>query len=111
LTSAGLQDNDSSNKRDVETTTLYVRSEFTVLMAPGVDLLSATVRVINASGTPIRTFEVSAKSPWGGMRGGARERTRLNILQEQFVNLIRAELNDKDCVRIFGNREWTCDER
>ena len=107
----GLQTGDSSNTLDVEMTFIHVRSEFIAFIVPvGLDVLSATVTVNDAAGRALRRFDISANSSAGTNTHLAKERTRLDILNEHLALLVIAQLQGQGCVTAFAYKTWSCDE-
>jgi hypothetical protein len=97
LSAASLQDPALTNTLDVEVTNVYIRGTFSAVMFglfAGADNISGNVRVLDPSGTALRSFEVSASYAFGGAAGG-QDSIRLNYLYEKFAELTRDQLRDQ----------------
>ncbi len=97
LTASDLLGNETGNSLDVEVTNVYVRGTFSAVMfgaLAGVDNISGNVRVLDANGMPLRTFEISAGYGFGGWAGG-QDSIRINYLYEKFAELTRDQLRDQ----------------
>jgi hypothetical protein len=97
LSGSGLQEGGSGNTLDIEITNIYIRGTFSAVMLgvfAGVDNVSGNVRVLDASGKALRTFEISAGYGFGGWAGG-QDSIRVNYLYEKFAELTRDLLRDQ----------------
>lgn len=97
LVAARLEDAGSGNVLDIEVTNVYIRGTFTAVMFglfAGGDNISGNVRVTDAQGKVLRSFEVSASYAFGGAAGG-QDSIRLNYLYEKFAELTREQLVDR----------------
>ncbi len=97
LSASALQEEAAGNRLDVEVTNVYVRGTFGAVMfgaLAGVDNISGNVQVLDPSGRPLRSFEVSASYGFGGW-GGGQDSIRINYLYEKFAELTRDQLRDQ----------------
>ena len=97
LSTASLQDAVAADTLDVEITNVYVKGTLSAVMFglfAGADNISGNVRVLDATGKALRSFEVSASYGLGGLAGG-QDSIRLNYLYEKFAELTRDQLRDQ----------------
>ncbi len=95
LAPADLNIKDAPYTLDVEVTSVYVRGTFNAVMfgfMSGRDNVTGIVRVLDAKGAPVRSFEVSASYALGGFAGG-QDGMRMNYLYEKFAELTRDNLS------------------
>ena len=94
LEGKGLIAPNATNKVDIVVTDIRVRSAFSAVMfgvLAGDDHVVGRVRVLDAAGKPLRSFEVNANYALGGW-GGGQDGTRLGWLYDKFSELAAAEL-------------------
>jgi hypothetical protein len=94
LEGKGLMAPSADHKIDIVVTDIRVRSGVAAIMLgflAGDDHVNGVVRVMDASGTPLRSFEVKATYSFGGLAGG-QDGMRMNWLYDKFSELAAAEL-------------------
>jgi hypothetical protein len=97
LFASNLEDTAVATNLDVEVTNVYIRGTLSAVMfglLAGADNISGNVRVLDPTGTVLRSFEVNASYAFGGFAGG-QDSIRLNYLYERFAELIRDQLRDE----------------
>ena len=97
LSASSLQDAVAAYTLDVEITNVNVRGTFSAVMfglLAGADNISGNVRVLDATGKALRSFEVSASYALGGLAGG-QDSLRLTYLYEKFAELTCDQLRDQ----------------
>ncbi|HKE39568.1 MAG TPA: DUF4410 domain-containing protein [Casimicrobiaceae bacterium] len=97
IAASNLKDGAAANTLDVEITNVYIRATFSAVMFgifAGPDNISGNVRVLDAGGSVLRSFDVSASYGFGGFAGG-QDSVRINYLYEKFAELTRDQLRDQ----------------
>lgn len=94
LESKGLVAATAAHQVEIVVTDIRVRSAVAAVLfgfMAGDDHVNGVVRVTDASGKPLRSFEVKANYAFGGI-GGGQDSVRLNWLYEKFSELASTEL-------------------
>lgn len=94
LESKGLVVGGAPHQVDIVVTDIRVRSAAAAVLLgilAGEDRIVGTVRVTDASGHPVRSFEVKASYALGGW-GGGQDSMRMNWMYEKFADMAMQEL-------------------
>jgi hypothetical protein len=94
LESKGLVAPSANHKVDIVVTDIRVRSGVAAIMLgflAGDDHVNGVVRVMDANGMPLRSFEVKATYSFGGL-GGGQDTVRMTWLYDKFSEMASAEL-------------------
>jgi hypothetical protein len=94
LESKAMIDVSATHKVEILVTDIRVRSSFSAIMfgfLAGDDRIAGRIRLLNASGQAVRSFEVNASYAFGGI-GGGQDGARMNWLYDKFAELAQIEL-------------------
>lgn len=94
LETQGLTTPAATHRVEIVVTDIRVRGAFAAIMfgfMAGDDHVTGQVRVLDAAGRPLRSFEVKASYAFGGVAGG-QDGMRMNWLYDKFADLAAAEL-------------------
>ena len=84
----------ASHRVEIVVTDIRVRGAFAAIMfgfMAGDDHVTGVVRVVDASGRALRSFEVNANYAFGGVAGG-QDSVRMNWLYDKFADLAAEQL-------------------
>lgn len=94
LEAKGLTASSATHRVEIVVTDVRVRGAFTAIMfgfMAGDDHVTGRVRVLDASGRALRSFDVHASYAFGGLAGG-QDGVRMNWMYDKFADMAMAEL-------------------
>lgn len=94
LESKNLMSPAATHQVDIVITDIRIRSAVAAVMLgilAGDDHVNGVVRIMDASGKPLRSFEVKTNYAFGGV-GGGQDSTRMNWLYDKFAEMATIEL-------------------
>ncbi|HEX6708279.1 MAG TPA: DUF4410 domain-containing protein [Albitalea sp.] len=109
LESKGLIAGAATHHVDIVVTDIRVRSAAAAVMLgllAGEDRVTGTVRVMDPSGKPLRSFEIKASYALGGW-GGGQDSMRMNWMYDKFSELALTELEKIVAMPGSGSRSQT----
>jgi len=94
LESKNLMSPAATHQVDIVVTDIRVRSAMAAVMLgilAGDDHVNGVVRILDADGKPLRSFDVKTNYAFGGV-GGGQDSTRMNWLYDKFAEMATIEL-------------------
>ena len=94
LEAKGLTASSATHRVEIVVTDVRVRGAFAAIMfgfMAGDDHVTGRVRVLDASGRALRSFDVHASYAFGGVAGG-QDGVRMNWMYDKFADMAMAEL-------------------
>lgn len=94
LEAKGLTASSATHRVEIVVTDVRVRGAFTAIMfgfMAGDDHVTGRVRVLDASGRALRSFDVHASYAFGGVAGG-QDGVRMNWMYDKFADMAMTEL-------------------